>query len=237
MYFVNWQREISIAERAGQKVVVKRDKPTKEFHEYLLVGVYTLISFLLAHPSPPLSPAAITRNEDRETREMLALLGIPTPALVSIAEGELVEEYVEGGDLYRALACGTVDKSSAPFAAGVLTGRLHSAGYVFTDNKAQNYLVREGGTVLRTDLAFLQKSNSTFAQSMDIGSFLASVVDLESYPEIECAFFDGYHSAAGSNFPYLSIVLRNILSAGFSSDSRMAVRNLMRDSSRLLGIC
>lgn len=235
MYFVNWQREISVVDRAGQKVVVKRDKATKEFHEYLLIGVYTLISFLLAHPSAPLSPAAIARNEGPEVRRMLSLLGIQTPALVSISEGELVEEYVEGGDLYRALAAGAVDEGAACFAVGAMTGRLHTAGHVFTDNKAQNYLVK-GTSVLRTDLGFLQKSSSVFAQSMDVGSFLASVVDLESYPGIERAFFEGYRSAAGRNFPYLSIVLRNILSAGFSSDAGVAVKNLLKDSTQLMGV-
>ena len=47
-------------------------------------------------------------------------------------------------------------------------------------------------------------------------------------------FFEGYRSETGRNFPYLSIVLRNILAAGFASDSKMAAKNMMADSSRLV---
>ena len=54
MYFVNWQRKVSVEELNGQKVVVKRNKPTKEFHEFLLIYMYSLISMLLANPSAPL---------------------------------------------------------------------------------------------------------------------------------------------------------------------------------------
>ncbi|MGI0019003.1 MAG: hypothetical protein ACREAY_00875, partial [Nitrososphaera sp.] len=107
-------------------------------------------------------------------------------------------------------------------------------GYVFTDNKAQNFLVR-GGDVLRTDLGFIQKSSSTFARSMDVGSFLASVMDLPSYKELERAFYDGYKGRAGK-FPYLSLAIRNILATGFSSDSKTALKNMMiADSAKLLG--
>lgn len=230
---MNWQRQVMFEERAGQKVVVKRAKFTTEFHEYVLIGTYVAISFLLGHPSRPPLIGSISTNEGAATRRMLAQIGIATPALLSISEKELVEEYVEGGDLYRALAMSGAGSHLAR-AAGAATGRLHNAGYVFTDNKAQNFLVRQD-SLLRTDLGFLQKSNSTFARSMDVGSFLASVMDLESYKGLQVEFFKGYRSETGRNFPYLSIVLRNILSVGFASDGKVAARNMMSDSSRLVG--
>lgn len=233
MYFVNWQRQILFEERAGQKVVVKRNKDTTEFHEYILIGTYVAISFLLGHPSRPPLIGSIPRNEGPSTREMLGRIGIPTPRLLSISDEEVVEEFVEGGDLYRALVSGA--SPGLVRAAGATTGRLHSAGYVFTDNKAQNFLVRHD-TLLRTDLGFLQKSSSTFARSMDVGSFLASIMDLASYGELEGQFFDGYRSETGRNFPYLSIVLRNILAAGFASDSKITARNMMADTTRLVGV-
>jgi tRNA A-37 threonylcarbamoyl transferase component Bud32 len=234
MYFVNWQRNISLEEREGQKVVVKKNKSTTEFHEYILFGTYVMISILLAHPSPPPMPGGIARNEGHDMRRTLGQLGIQTPRLLFISNDVLVEEYIEGGDLYRALATGTAVPGLAG-AAGALTGRMHRAGYVFTDNKAQNFLVR-GGDVLRTDLGFIQKSGSVFARSMDVGSFLASIMDLSSYRELERAFYGGYKEHAGSKFPYLSLVIRNILSAGFASDSRTAIKNMMiAESSKLLG--
>ena len=63
MYFINWQRDISLEEREGVRIVVKRNKPTKEFHEIILSYTYCLISILLAHPSSPMSHKDIMTNE------------------------------------------------------------------------------------------------------------------------------------------------------------------------------
>ncbi|HEX7033733.1 MAG TPA: hypothetical protein VF172_12110 [Nitrososphaera sp.] len=215
----------------GQKVVVKRNKPTKEFNEFLLISTYSLISILLAHPSPPPLFSEIMRNEGREMRKNLEKIGISTPELISISDADLVEEYIEGGNLYEALVSG--QPATLAFRAGCLTGRMHKAGYAFVDNKAQNYLVR-GDAVVRTDLGFIQKSTSSYARSMDIGSFLASIMDLDRYRELEKTFFDGYTSESGRKFSYISIVIRNILSIGFSSDSRTTLKNMVLDATPLI---
>ena len=124
LYFVNWQRDISVEESGGRKVVVKRNKPTKEFHELLITYTYTLISILLAHPSPPINTREIMANEGHASRKNLAGLGIPTPELIAIADHYLIEEYIEGGDLYRSLASlGEVELASK---AGMLTGKTAS---------------------------------------------------------------------------------------------------------------
>lgn len=232
MYFVNWQRQVSLEERDGQKVVVKRVKPTTGFHEYLLLYTYTMISILLGHPSAPPHAGDISKNEGPEMRSILGRLGIPTPRLVSMSDDELVEEYVEGGDLYRAIAYGASPALAS--IAGALTGRLHRAGYVFTDNKAQNYLVRDE-SLLRTDLGFIQKSSSVYARSMDVGSFLASAMDLPAYFDTEKAFFEGYRLEAGRNFPYLSIIIRNLLSTGFASNTKITLKNMVADTAKLIG--
>jgi tRNA A-37 threonylcarbamoyl transferase component Bud32 len=231
LYFVNWQREVSVEELNGQKVVVKRNKPTKEFHEFLLIYMYSLISTLLAHPSAPPAFSEIMRNEGRDMRKSLEKIGISTPELISISYVDLIEEYIEGGDLYRAFVSG--HPAALAFAAGCLTGRMHNAGYAFVDNKAQNYLVR-GDSVVRTDLGFIQKSGAQYARSMDVGSFLASVMDLGRYREIERAFFDGYVSESGRKFSYISIIIRNVLSLGFSSDSKTTLRNMVLDATMLI---
>ena len=232
MYFVNWQKDISIEELNGQKVVVKRNKSTKDFHEYLLISVYTLISILLVHPSsPPLVGDMTINNEGYNMRRNLAQLGIPTPRLISISDTALIEEYVEGGDLYKAFSEDN-DTILLAFQAGALTGKLHKAGYVFIDNKSQNYLVKSHNLVVRTDLGFMQKKDSIFSRSMDIGSFLASVIDFESfqYYAIEKAFFDGYRSEMRQDFPYLYIILRNMLALGFASNQAAMFRNMLVDS-------
>jgi tRNA A-37 threonylcarbamoyl transferase component Bud32 len=233
LYFVNWQREVSLEERNGQKVVVKRNKPTKQFHEFLIMYAYSLISMLLFHPSAPLTFSEIIRNEGCEMRKNLRKIGISTPVLLSMSDTDLIEEYIEGGDIYRALASGG-DVMFA-YEAGCITGKLHQAGYTFVDNKAQNYLAR-GESVIRTDLGFMKKTNSHYSKSMDIGSFLASVMDLDRYGEIAKSFHDGYMSEAGSKFSYLSIVIRNVLSAGFSSSSKTTLSNMLLDSRSLIGL-
>ncbi|MDW0121312.1 MAG: hypothetical protein QOK81_01695 [Nitrososphaeraceae archaeon] len=233
MYFVNWQREVSLEERNGQKVVVKRNKPTKQFHEFLIIYAYSLISLLLFHPSTPLTFSEIIRNEGCEMRKNLRKIGISTPMLLSMSDADLIEEYIEGGDIYRALASG--GDVVLGYEAGCITGKLHQAGYTFVDNKAQNYLAR-GESVIRTDLGFMKKTNSHYSKSMDIGSFLASVMDLDRYGEIAKSFHDGYRSEADSKFSYLSIVIRNVLSTGFSSSSKTTLRNMLLDSRSLIGL-
>jgi tRNA A-37 threonylcarbamoyl transferase component Bud32 len=233
LYFVNWQREVSLEERNGQKVVVKRNKPTKQFHEFLIIYAYSLISLLLFHPSTPLTFSEIIRNEGCEMRKNLRKIGISTPMLLSMSDADLIEEYIEGGDIYRALATG--GDIVLAYEAGCITGKLHQAGYTFVDNKAQNYLAR-GESVIRTDLGFMKKTNSHYSKSMDIGSFLASVMDLDRYGEIAKSFHDGYRSEADSKFSYLSIVIRNVLSTGFSSSSKTTLRNMLLDSRSLIGL-
>ncbi len=233
MYFVNWQRKVWLEELNGQKVMVKRNKPTKQFHEFLILYTYSLISIFLLRPSAPIAFSEITKNEGHEMRKNLEKIGIPTPVLLSISDTDLIEEYIEGGDMYRALASGGDIMLACK--AGSLTGKAHQAGYTFVDNKAQNYLVREE-SVIRTDLGFMKKTTSNYSKSMDIGSFLASVMDLDRYGEIAQSFHDGYLSEAGSKFPYRSIVIRNLLSAGFSSNSKITLRNMLLDARSLVSL-
>ena len=229
MHFVNWQRDISIEVIDGTKVVIKRNKALKDFHEYLLITTYTFISILLAHPDrPPLTIGHMSmKNESFEMRRYLRNIGIPTPSLISITNNGLIEEFIEGGDLYQAFSKG--EDSSLAFQAGALTGKMHSAGCVFTDNKAENYLLDSQNLIIRTDLGFIQKNGSLFSRSMDIGSFLASVMDLRrpQYREIEEAFLNGYKSEIDDDVPYLSLVLRNILSLGFSSNQPAMLQNML----------
>jgi tRNA A-37 threonylcarbamoyl transferase component Bud32 len=217
----------------GKKVVVKRNKLSKNLHDYLLVISYSVLSILLAHPSaPPELGGKMTLNEGFEMREKLQLIGIPTPSLISISKTLLVEDFIAGGNLYQALSNG---RTSLAFSAGIITGRLHRSGYSFVDNKSQNYLVTFSSKVLRTDLAFIQKKNSIFARSMDIGSFLGSLLALDSkkYKAIEDAFHAGYYSEVKSRVPYLSVILRNILGFVLSVSSNL-VKNILQDSDKLV---
>lgn len=234
MYFVNWQREISIKEIDGRKVVVKRNKISKSLHDYLIVISYAILSILLAHPSsPPELGNKMTSNEGTEMRKKLRSIGIPTPSLILISDNLLIEEFIPGGNLHEALSNGS--DFSLAFSAGIITGRLHKLGYSFVDNKSQNFLVSSTRKVLRTDLAFIQKKDSIFAKSMDIGSFLGSLLGLDSkkYKVVQDAFCEGYYSEVKTPIPYLSIPLRNILGFGLSLSSNWIV-NVLQDSEKLI---
>ncbi|HEY6949421.1 MAG TPA: hypothetical protein VI146_02330 [Nitrososphaeraceae archaeon] len=218
----------------GEKVVVKRNKISKNLHDYLLAFTYTILSILLAHPSaPPELGSKLTINEGFKMREKLRLMGIPTPSLISLSNTLLIEDFIVGGNLHEALSKGR-DPSLA-YSAGIITGRLHRSGYSFIDNKSQNYLVTFSGKVLRTDLAFIQKNGSIFAKSMDIGSFLASLLSLDCkrYKEIEDAFYNGYQTEVKGNIPYISIILRNILGFGLSLSSNW-VNNILQNPEKLM---
>jgi tRNA A-37 threonylcarbamoyl transferase component Bud32 len=234
LYFVNWQRNISITEMNGRKVVVKKNKSSRLFHDYILVLAYTLLSLIVCHPAPPPRMGrTMVFNEGFKMRRMLNEIGVPTPSLVSISENWLIEDYIDGGNLYCAFLRG-LDTFLA-FRAGKITGRLHNAGYVFTDNKSQNYLVTSQGSLLRTDLSFIQQNKSVYPRSMDIGSFLASVIgfDTHKYESIQNAFFAGYNAETKQPFPYLSIAIRNVLSAGLSPTPSI-IKNMLSNSLDLL---
>jgi tRNA A-37 threonylcarbamoyl transferase component Bud32 len=242
MYFVNWQRHVSIANRNGQMVVVKSNKTTKSFHEYLLASTYSLVSIVLGHPdSPPVVGEMAINNEGSTMRNYLRKLGIRTPRLISLSDSILVEEYIESGDLYNVFLEFKEKKIICSLAteAGVMTGILHNDGKVFLDNKSQNYLVGQNyESLYRTDLAFIQTKSSVFSRSMDIGTFLASIIDLNksSYSEIENAFFQGYFSVTRQGFPYLSPVLRNLLALGFAFNHKSMLKNMLVSSAEKCSI-
>jgi len=234
LHFVNWQRNISITELNGKRVVIKRNKSSKQFHDYILVFAYMLLSFIVCHPvAPPPLGRNMVFNEGFKMRSVLNEIGVPTPSLISISDDWLIEDYIEGGNLYYAFVNGI--NPMMAYAAGKITGSLHNAGYVFTDNKSQNYLVSTKGELLRTDLSFIQKENSVYSRSMDVGSFLASVIGFDSikFYSIQKEFSTGYLAATKKPFPYLSIAIRNVLSIGLSPNPSI-FKNMVHNSVNLL---
>ena len=216
----------------GQKVVIKRNKTVKNIHEHLLVFMFTFMSFILLHPCSPLKTGKfILLNEGFSSRSELEKIGIPTPKLIKIDQETIVEEYVEGGDLYAYLKnsddCGIVQQ------VGSITRILHDSGACFIDNKAQNYLVRNS-EIYRTDLGLIQNKATEFMKSLDIGIFLASLLDLEStkYKKIEEEFLEGYTRKIKSSrsIPYLSIIIRNIASLVLAANHKNLAKNLLSKS-------
>jgi tRNA A-37 threonylcarbamoyl transferase component Bud32 len=226
---VNWQRHVRRGEYEGRKVVIKTNKKIKGFRDFILVFAYTLTSVLVLHPSSPHPLGAILlQNESIGMREMLRKLEILIPTLLYISPKVLIEEFIDGGNLYTLL-----ENEGGPMLAGnagVLTARLHNAKLVFLDNKAENYLINTQGQLIRTDLSFIMRDDSVFSRSMDIASFLASIMDLRGsqYRQIHNTFISAYEKEMGDSCPYLYIILRNILALGFSSNKGNTLMNLLK---------
>ena len=232
MHFVNWQRDIVISSIHGQKVVIKKNKPIKNIHEYLLVFMFTFLSLILLHPCSPIKTGkVILRNEGYVSRKELEKIGILTPKLIDINAEIIVEEYFEGGNLYAYLI--NNDNLSIVQQVGSITRTLHDNGACFIDNKAQNYLVRNS-EIYRTDLGLIQYKATEFMKSLDIGIFLASLLDLENkkYKKIEKQFIAGYtrNIKGKQKIPYLSIIIRNIASLVLVSNHNNLAMNLLAKS-------
>lgn len=181
--------------------------------------------------NPPEIGKRILENESCESRNKLKIIGINCPKLFSITDEEIIEEYIDGGNLYSFF---TLEKSNdLALQVGEITGKLHKKDLVFIDNKCQNFLVTKERKLIRIDLGFIQKSNSVFAQSMDIGSFLASILDLEpqKYRLLEKEFMIGYRRITNKKIPYLSIILRNILALGFGYSHKNMLKNMLNKHS------
>lgn len=229
LHFVNWQRDIVVTSINGQKVVIKKNKSIKSLHEYLLVFMFTFMSFILLHPTSPIKTGNfILRNEGLSMRQALSKIGIHTPKLLKIDQETIIEEYLEGGNLYSYLK--NNDNVCIVQQVGFITRKMHDNGACFIDNKAQNYLVRDL-EIYRTDLGLIQNQSTEFTKSLDIGIFLASLLDLEheKYRKIEQHFLKGYKMGANSNnkIPHLSIIVRNIASLVLVSDHLSLAKNLL----------
>lgn len=225
---MNWQRHVRCGEYEGRKVVIKTNKRIKGFRDFILVFAYVLTSVLMLHPSSPHPLGTILlHNESIAMRKKLRKIDILSPTLLYISKRVLIEEFVEGGNLYSLFE--KKNDLSLASKAGLITARLHSAKLVFLDNKAENYLINAQRQLVRTDLSFIMRDDSVFSRSMDIASFLASIMDLGrfEYRILHNTFIKAYENETGGSCPYLYIILRNILALGFSANRANTFMNLL----------
>ena len=98
---MNWQRHVRRGEYEGREVVIKTNKRIKGFRDFILVFAYVLTSVLTLHPSSPHPLGAmLLQNEGIVMREILRKLEIRSPNLLYISKKVLIEEFIEGGNLY-----------------------------------------------------------------------------------------------------------------------------------------
>ena len=101
MYFINWERKITRAKYGNNTVVVKRNKSFTSLRQFILIFCFTFMSICSGNPAnPPKIGKRILENESSESRNKLKLIGINCPKLFSITNEEIIEEYIDGGNLY-----------------------------------------------------------------------------------------------------------------------------------------
>lgn len=171
----------------------------------------------------------MTQNEKRETRNELRRVGIYTPDLYAVNDDYLIEEFVEGTDLYKWSHSSNLEGACRiVYKVGCLTGKLHKNSWSFIDNKAQNYLVNEYEKIYRVDTGFLQKTADDFQKFMDIGTFLGSLLDLghSKYEHIVQSFLEGYYMTTGKDVPLKTFLVRNMVSLLLAPRCVNTIRNM-----------
>jgi hypothetical protein len=81
-------------------------------------------------------------------------------------------------------------------------------------------------------LGLIQNRATEYTKSVDIGIFLASLLDLdnEKYKIIEKSFLDGYRTNPTDKLPYLSVIVRNIAALVLVSNYYNLAKNLLKKS-------
>ena len=182
------------------------------------------------HPTPPFRIGkSIMLNEGSFNRQKLKDIGIHTPKLMEINKDVIIEEYIDGGNLYGFLK--RSNNLEIVSKVGTITRSLHNSGSCFIDNKAQNYLVKDL-EIIRTDLGLIQNQATEYTKSLDIGIFLASLLDLdnEKYKIVEQSFLEGYKTNPNDKLPYLSVIVRNIAALVLVADHSNLAKNLLKKS-------
>ncbi len=130
----------------------------------------------------------------------LRLAGLPVPALyyVSLSEGLIVMEYVEG-DLLRDL----INRRVSGYAdlvreLGKVIALMHGLGVVHGDITTSNVVVREG-TPYVIDFGLAKYSSELEDIGVDVHLFIRAVesTHYDVMEEVITAFFEGYASIAG----------------------------------------
>lgn len=180
MYRVRWERDVEVGWGGSGKVIFKKSKRLRQPRNLLLSMTCLGFSLLFFSPASPFSISARTlaENEGFEVRRTFSRFGVKTPPLIKLDRDLLVEGYVEGIDAYRWIQrSGVKEAGRLAEEIGRVTGRLHSTGYVFIDNKPQNYIVAEDG-LYRVDTGYITRTNRDFPRLLDVATFTASLIPL-----------------------------------------------------------
>ncbi|MDI6798818.1 MAG: hypothetical protein QMD12_02360 [Candidatus Aenigmarchaeota archaeon] len=171
--FGGFTREVSVRKIGNNVVVVKIYPDLKPLFVDFSKSTFSLL-FLL----PKISFLSKEERIQREIigHEKLAEIGIPVPKILefSTRDGLLVEEYIDGTNLYQLIKKSEkTERESISYETGKITGFLHSKGYSFFDNRPQNYIFKDS-KIFRVDLETFEVAPSLFERCLDVISFTES---------------------------------------------------------------
>lgn len=141
-------------------------------------------------------------KEDRILREVLGHeklkeIGIAVPKILEFSFDDfyIAEEYIVGTNLYSIIKNSEKEeRENLSQNIGEITGRLHSLGFAFFDNRPQNYIFKDG-TIFRIDLETFEFEPSLFERYCDIISFTESFTG-KIRDEVHNSFISGYEKYA-----------------------------------------
>lgn len=152
---------------------------------------------------PRLAARLSSQRTRREARVIAAALeaGVSAPLLLAVlpSAGVLVMEYVEGPLMREALAgAGSWGAVRLAREAGVILGRLHSAGIVHGDPTTSNFIVSGRGLVL-IDYGLAEFTSHVEERAVDLHLFRRAVeaTHASMAKELYEAMLDGYKSVLG----------------------------------------
>jgi len=132
----------------------------------------------------------------------LRLAGLPVPALyyVSLDEGLIVMEYVEGSLLRDLISQRAGKYADLVWELGKVVALMHGLGVVHGDITTSNVVVREKTPYL-IDFGLSKYSNELEDIGVDIHLFIRAVesTHYDVMEEVITAFFKGYASIAGED--------------------------------------
>ncbi len=187
--------------RGRPEVVKWFTSPTKVFIANFL---WLLASSLNGHPHlPHNTPQTLLQNEV-SGREFARRLGLAVPAVTSIGDGYIIQEYVPSHnalDYYRGYPS---ERGRVLYEYGARLAKLHKAGLSKGDTRIQNLLITRAGKLVDVDYEMSGKL-SEVRRCLDVYVFLHSL-GAETFSHQD-AFFDGYGARPKEPLP-LAFALR-----------------------------
>ena len=172
--------------RGRPEVVKWFTSPTKIFIANFL---WLLASSLNGRPHlPHITPQILLQNEVTG-RESATRLGLEVPAVTSVGDGYILQEYVPSHNALDYYRGHPAERERITREYGRRLAKLHKAGVSKGDTRIQNLLITKAGNLVDVDYEMSERL-SRMRRCLDVYVFLHSISAETSTQQR--AFFEGY---------------------------------------------